>query len=107
MRQADTWGAGPRDRESKGLGWASTETSVAGVKGGRGERWEGDGGGEGEGGGGTVRKDRTGPERALAFFFFFFSSNVMYLFIWLHGVLLAVHRIISCGHVGSSLLARE
>ena len=47
MRQADTWGAGPWDRESKGLGWASTETSVAGVKGGGGERWEGDGGGGG------------------------------------------------------------
>ena len=42
MSQADTWGAGPRDRESKGLRWAST--SVAGVKGGKGRevgrRWE-------------------------------------------------------------------
>ena len=35
---------------------------------------------------------------------FFF---LMYLFIWLHGVLVVVHRIFSCGHVGSSSLTRE
>ena len=44
MSQADTWGAGPRDRKSKGLGWDSPETSVAGVNGERGRevgrRWE-------------------------------------------------------------------
>ena len=40
MSQADTWGAGPWDKESKGLGWDSTETRVAGAKRGGGRRWE-------------------------------------------------------------------